>query len=95
MPDTAQGQLPYAPQSETSLEAAKRADRFVWQQGLRVLHFLQGAGACGATQKEIAHALAIGRPSVCARVRALETHGRVWKTTARRGHCAVYLAVGR
>jgi DNA-binding MarR family transcriptional regulator len=88
--DPANHQLPFQSGSETSRDAAVKAQRFVGKQGADVLHFLEWAGDCGATQREIAEALHIGRPSVCARVRALEQCGDVVKTPARRQNCAVY-----
>lgn len=85
--------LPFIGSSETSRDAAIKAHDFVGAQGWRVLRFIRWAGEAGATQREIAESLAIGRPSVCARVRALEQMGHVRKTTARRQACAVYQAI--
>lgn len=82
--------LPFQSGSDTSRDAAVRAAKFIGQQGLDVLAWFEARGPQGGTQKECAAALDIGRPSICARVRALEEAGRVRKTEARRGGCAVY-----
>lgn len=81
---------PYQPGSDTSKDAAERARAFVGQQGDRVLAWIRSVGEHGATQKEAAQALKIGRPSLCARFRALEQLKAITKTTARRGGCVVY-----
>lgn len=85
--------LPFAAGSETSRDAALEAAQFVGRQGLAVLAWFQGCGVQGGTQKEASAALNIGRPSICARVRALEQQGQLWKTTDRRRGCAVYRAM--
>lgn len=84
---------PYQRGSETSRSAAERAKDFVGEQGAVVLRFILTRGLKGATQKEISEALNIGRPSICARVRALEQTQQIEKTTAKRGNCFVYVAV--
>lgn len=91
--DPANQQLPFQSGSETSHDAAVAARAFVGQQGARVYAFIVACGVFGATQREIADRLNIGRPSVCARVRALEQCRDVRKTERRRDGCAVY--VGR
>lgn len=83
--------LPFASGSDTSHAAAVRSRHFIGQQGEDVWRFVAICGARGATQKEIAASLQLGRPSVCARTRALELAGRLVKTTQRRAGCAVYL----
>lgn len=83
-------ELPFDSASDTSRDAAVRAERFVCAQGLEVLHWMQDQGAHGATQKEASDALRIGRPSICARFHALEKRGALVKTTQRRDGCAVY-----
>ena len=91
MPYTQAG-LPYAPQSETSREAAVAALAFVGPQGQKVLDAIQHSA--GLTQPEISLRCGIARASVCARVRALEQAGKVRKMDGeRRGNCAVYVAV--
>lgn len=87
-----QAELPYAAGSDTSRDAALQARHFVGRQGLQVLVWFEQRGAEGGTQRECAEALSLGRPSVCARVRALEQHGALVKTTARRAACSVYVA---
>jgi hypothetical protein len=83
-------ELPFDSASETSRAAAERARDFVGRQGLEVLHWFQDQGAIGATQKEASAALGIDRPSMCARVHALEKRGDLVKTTERRDGCFVY-----
>lgn len=90
--DSANRELPFQSGSDTSHAAALRAQSFVGRQGVKVLLWFEGRGERGGTQKEAAEALGIGRPSVCARVNALEQQGRLVKTTLRRGGCAVYRA---
>lgn len=82
--------LPYQPASATSRDAAERARAFVGPQGERVRAWYQQRGAAGGTQAEASAALSIGRPSICARTRALEELGQLVKTEARRQGCAVY-----
>ena len=92
--DSSTYDLPYARESDTSLEAAEQARAFVGPQGLTVLAWLVSRGAYGGTQREAAAALGIGRPSICARVHALEQTGQVVKVEGvRRGGCAVYCKV--
>lgn len=87
-----QGQLPYQSGSDTSHDAAVRARDYVGKQGADVLAWIGTRGRYGATQKEAEAALGIGRPSLCARFRALEQAGELEKkTTERRGGCAVYV----
>jgi len=92
MPYT-QSALPWAPGSETSHDAAIAAQAFVGRQGARVLEAIRSTGSHGMTQRECAIGLDIGRPSICARVRALEQAGSIRKTDQRRGGCVVYVAV--
>lgn len=92
MPYTQAG-LPYAPQSDTSRDAATRAQKFVGKQGIEVLAWFQGRGGHGGTQKEASQALDIDRASICARVNALEKVGNLVKTSQRRDGCAVYRSV--
>ena len=82
---------PFQPASETSREAAERAQAFVGDQGARVLAWIQVRGSFGATQRECSEALGIGRPSICARVRALEQVGQIVKTDRKRDGCFVYV----
>jgi hypothetical protein len=87
--------LPFQSGSETSHDAAIHAKDFVGDQGLTVLAWIRRRGDFGATQKEASAALGIGRPSLCARFRALEQAGSISKTTSRRCGCAVYQATER
>ena len=90
MPYTRAG-LPFAAQSDTSYEAALKARKFVAAQGLRVWRWLREVCVpSGGTQKEAAEALNMGRPSLCARFKALEDAGAIVKTAYRRDGCAVY-----
>jgi len=87
-------ELPFASGSDTSRAAAKRAEAFVGPQGADVLRWFIERGARGGTQKEAAAALGLGRPSVCARVNALEKCGWLIKSVSeRRAGCAVYFVV--
>lgn len=88
--DSINYELPFASGSDTSESAARRAADFVGKQGELVLHWFQDQGPIGATQIEASAALAIGRPSMAARVHALEKRGELVKTTARRDGAAVY-----
>ena len=93
MPRTAHG-TPYAAHSDTSYMAALQAQAFVSKQGLAVWTWLCRRPH-GGTQREAARALEIGRPSLCARFRALEEAGAITKTEARRDGCVVYRATDR
>ena len=82
-------ELPFASHSDTSRDAALA--RFVGPQGRAVLAYIEECEPeRGATQKEIAAGLQVGRASVAARVHALEQQGKLRKSTARRDGCAVY-----
>jgi hypothetical protein len=91
--DPAHYDLPFASGSDTSEAAALRAKRFCGPQGLEVLAWFVARNGWGGTQRECATALHIGRPSICARVHALEKAGSLRKTALRRGGCAIYEAV--
>ncbi len=88
--DPASYELPFASNSDTSHDAAVRARDFVGVQGETVAAWFTAQGDHGGTQREASEALGIGRPSTAARCHALEQHGRIAKTTARRDGCAVY-----
>lgn len=90
--DSINRELPFN-QAETSRDAAVKARDFVGRQGVQVLCWFEGRGAYGGTQREAAEALGIGRPSICARVNALEAQGCLVKSEQRRLGCAVYTAV--
>lgn len=94
MPHTRHGE-PFAAGSSTSYEAALKARAFVSEQGIKVLHWLQQRGEWGGTMKEAEHSLEIGRPSCCARFKALEDAGAIEKTSTKRAGCAVYRVVLR
>lgn len=85
--------VPYQRGSDTSLAAAERARSFVGEQGETVLAWIQKCGERGTTQKEAAFHLGFGRPSLCARFRALEQVHAILKTAERRGGCVVYRAM--
>jgi len=89
--DSANYELPYQSRSDTSKDAAQAAAKFVGRQGEAVYGWFVLRGLTGGTQRECREALGIGRPSVAARVHALECCGRLVKTAARRDGCAVYL----
>lgn len=82
--------VPYARDSETSKAAAERAKSFVGEQGERVYRWFVQQGVEGGTQKQVSAALGIGRPSIAARVNALEREGRLIKTARRVDGCATY-----
>jgi len=85
-------ELPFQSQSATSRDAAKRAERFICQQGADVLRWFIERGARGGTQREASEALGISRASMCGRVNALEKCGWLIKSVSeRRQGCAVYL----
>lgn len=86
---------PYQRGSDTSRDAAIRAQAFVGEQGATVYAWIASQGAHGGTQKEAERALGIGRPSLCARFRALELTSAILKTGERRGSCVVYRAMAR
>lgn len=83
---------PYQIGSDTSKDAAKKAQDFVCEQGWKVYGWLQKQGERGGTQKEAAGKLGLGRPSLCARFRALEQGKWIVKTEHRRAGCAVYVS---
>ena len=84
--------------SETSREAAVRARSFVGPQGEQVyavIEYWSDDPGYGITQPELAERLSLGRPSVCARVRALELAGRIEKIPGvKRDGCAAYRVRG-
>lgn len=82
--------LPYASQSETSRDAALAMQPHVETQEATVYRWFVARGSDGGTQRECSQDLWIGRPSVAARVHALERQGRLVKTDRRRAGCAVY-----
>ena len=92
MPYTAQIGLPYAAGSDTSLQAAQRAARFVGVQGEQVWQWVANRGDSGATMAEAEQQMPIRRSSACARFNALMKAGRLVKTGARRDGCSVYVA---
>ena len=94
MPYTRSG-VAFATGSDTSYEAALKAQPFVSQQGMEVYRWLQRRTEHGGTQKEAEQLLCIGRPSICARFKALEDAGAIGKTDERRLGCAVYRVTGR
>lgn len=91
--DPANYELPFASKSDTSRDAALKAQRFVGKQGIEVLAWFMAQGERGGTQKECERA-GFTRSSVCARVNALEKVGNLMKTEQRRDGCAVYVAKG-
>ncbi len=86
---------PYQRGSDTSKAAALKARDFVGKQGAQVLALIRCHGELGSTQKEAEAVLHIGRPSLCARFRALEQTKAIVKTTERRGGCVVYRVESR
>ena len=84
---------PYQRGSATSKDAAIRAQDFVGEQGQRVLIWIAKQGEHGATQREAAAALTIGRPSIAARFNALAGTHAILKTGTRREGCAVYRVI--
>src|SRR5689334_14322653 len=90
--DSANRELPFQSGSDTSRDAAVRAQRYVGEQGIRVLPWFIERGDHGGTQREAHEALGIERSSICARVNALEAVGNLVKTERRRGGCAVYVS---
>ena len=88
----------------TSQQAAEDAKVFAARQREQVFAFIKQQGRSGATQKEIAEQLGLGRPSTAART--WELHGgkrhngapdypvRIHRTGERRERCAVYIVVG-
>jgi hypothetical protein len=93
MPYTQHG-LPWAPQSETSHQAAIAAQSFSGEQGAAVLAWVTQQGANGATQKEMERGTGYSRASIAARVNELWKVGRLVKTGERREGCAVYRPAG-
>jgi hypothetical protein len=85
--------VPYQRGSATSKAAAERARSFVGEQGAIVLTWIRQRGERGATQKEAEFHLGLGRPSLCARFRALEQVHAILKTGDRRDGCRVYRAM--
>lgn len=87
-------ELPFHSQSDTSRDAAVKAEKFVGKQGREVLDWFRSRGIVGATQREASEALGIARASMAARVHALEQQGKLRKTTARALGCFIYVAGG-
>lgn len=91
--DPANFELPFQSGSDTSHDAAVKAQKFVGKQGIDVLAWFLERGEFGGTQKECHDRTGIERSSICARVNALEKVGNLVKTNERRDGCAVYRAV--
>ena len=83
-------ELPFASGSDTSRDAAIRAERFVGAQGRAVYDWWLLQGEHGATQREASAAMGIERASICARVNELEKQERLTRTLDRRAGCVVY-----
>ena len=89
--DSPNYELPYAPESDTSHDAAVAARKFIGRQGLTVLAWFTSRGAYGGTQREASEVLGIGRQSICARCHALEQTGQIVKLAGTtRQRCVVY-----
>lgn len=87
--------VPFAAGSETSHEAAIRAQKFVNRQGLVVYRWLRKRGGFGGTQREAAEYLGITRQSLCARFKALQDAGAiVCVKSMKRSGCCAYRVVG-
>lgn len=84
---------PYQRGSATSKAAAASAQTWAGAQAERVYRWVADQGERGGTQKECDAALGIGRPSCCARFRALEQTHRLMKTHAKRDGCYAYVAM--
>lgn len=82
---------PFANGSETSFEAALHARQFVSEQGVKVYRWLRERRDYGGTQKEAEAALAVARPSLCARFKALEDFKAIQQTSVKRDGCRVYV----
>lgn len=89
--DPANYELPFQSGSDTSRDAAVKAQKFVGRQGIEVLAWFVERGARGGTQREASQQLMIARASMAARVHALEKVGNLVKTAERRDGCAVYV----
>ena len=94
MPYTRAG-IAFAAGSDTSYEAGIRAHQFVQAQGIAVYRWVKSRGAYGSTQKEAEAALHMGRPSLCARFKALEEVQAIRKTEQRRAGCTAYVVTGQ
>lgn len=93
MPYTGRDHTPFAVNSETSFEAAIRAQKFVSQQGMEVYAWLKAQGTHGGTRKELEAATGIKTQSLCARLKALQDAGAIQATDQRRSGCQVYVVV--
>jgi len=91
--DASTPRLPFQSHSDTSREAAIAARSFAGHQSLTIRAWFRSQGRTGGTQREASDQLGIGRPSICARTRELETAGVLVKTASRRAGCAVYQLV--
>lgn len=80
---------PYAAGSDTSKAAARQARWFSGGQCDRLYAFLVRCGDFGATDKEIARVLDMGRPTICARRKGLA--GRIKDSGIRREGCAAWV----
>lgn len=95
MPYTNLG-LPWAPQSDTSHQAAKRAELFFTDQQRKVLVDVKAQGFYGSTQKECHARTGIARAALAPRFKELTDGGHFLKSAVeRREGCAVYRAVER
>lgn len=70
--------------TDTSKEAADGARKFASDQSRRVLAYVTGKGADGATRDEISERTGIGIPAVCARVNELVAADILSATSIRR-----------
>lgn len=88
--DSTQPALPWQSGSDTSHTAAERARIFAGEQGARYFAWLTARGAHGGTDAEAERALSMRRSSICARRNELREAKLVWRSSARRGGCAVW-----
>jgi hypothetical protein len=84
----------------TSKQAAEAIRPYATAQGLKILQFLKGRGAHGATYLEIADGSGVCAQSVCGRMVALREAGKVTiapfrRLTPSKRKARVYLAVER
>lgn len=96
MPYTQAG-LPYAPQSDTSHEAAVTAESFASIQRERVYQAIRewSFASMGRTQKELSATLQIDRASIAPRCHELEKAKRIEKIAGvKRDGCNAYQVSG-
>lgn len=90
MPYTPQSGLPFQSGSDTSHDAAIRAELFAQPQCRKYLDWLIACGPTGGTDKEAHRGTGIARASICCRRMELKAQGLIADAGLRREGCTAW-----